>query len=74
MTISATRQRTPAITLLTGNTFSLDSLAYYHRGLDGEQHERLAAGMILGASLLTARGVPAAGGHSRRASCSTRTV
>ena len=21
--------------------FDLDSLAYYHRGLDGEQHERL---------------------------------
>ncbi|MDN5918630.1 MAG: L-fucose/L-arabinose isomerase family protein [Pseudonocardia sp.] len=41
--------------------FGLDSLAYYHRGLDGEQHERLGAGMILGASLLTARGVPAAG-------------
>jgi len=35
--------------------FELDSLAYYHRGLDGEQHERLGAGMILGASLLTAR-------------------
>ena len=41
--------------------FSLDSLAYYHRGLDGEIHERLGAGMILGASLLTARGIPAAG-------------
>lgn len=41
--------------------FDLDSLAYYHRGLDGEQHERLGAGMILGASLLTARGVPASG-------------
>ncbi len=41
--------------------FELDSLAYYHRGLDGEQHERLGAGMILGASLLTARGIPATG-------------
>jgi L-arabinose isomerase len=41
--------------------FELDTLAYYHRGLDGEQHERLGAGMILGASLLTARGVPATG-------------
>ncbi|MCQ0014054.1 hypothetical protein [Actinomadura madurae] len=40
--------------------FELDSLAYYHRGLDGEVHERLGAGMILGASLLTARGIPAA--------------
>jgi len=48
--------------------FSLDSLAYYHRGLDGETHERVAAGMILGASLLTARGVPAAGEYELRTS------
>lgn len=41
--------------------FRLDSLAYYHRGVGGDPHERVAAGMILGASLLTARGVPAAG-------------
>jgi len=41
--------------------FALDSLAYYHRGLDGETHERVGAGFILVASLLTARGVPAAG-------------
>ncbi|GAA3236684.1 L-fucose/L-arabinose isomerase family protein [Nonomuraea helvata] len=48
--------------------FSLDSLAYYHRGLDGETHERLGAGMILGASLLTARGIPAAGEYELRTS------
>lgn len=48
--------------------FDLDSLAYYHRGLDGEQHERLGAGMILGASLLTARGIPAAGEYELRTS------
>jgi L-arabinose isomerase len=48
--------------------FSLDSLAYYHRGLEGEQHERLGAGMILGASLLTARGVPACGEYELRTS------
>ncbi|MFB9835842.1 arabinose isomerase [Actinoallomurus acaciae] len=48
--------------------FGLDSLAYYHRGLDGEMHERLGAGMILGASLLTARGVPAAGEYELRTS------
>jgi L-arabinose isomerase len=48
--------------------FSLDSMAYYHRGLEGEVHERLAAGMILGASLLTARGVPAAGEYELRTS------
>jgi L-arabinose isomerase len=48
--------------------FDLDSLAYYHRGLDGEIHERLGAGMILGASLLTARGVPAVGEYELRTS------
>jgi L-arabinose isomerase len=48
--------------------FALDSLAYYHRGLDGEIHERVGAGMILGASLLTARGVPAAGEFELRTS------
>jgi L-arabinose isomerase len=48
--------------------FSLDSLAYYHRGLEGEIHERLVAGMILGASLLTARGIPAAGEYELRTS------
>jgi len=46
--------------------FSLDSLSYYHRGLAGELHERLGAGMILGASLLTARGVPAVGEYELR--------
>lgn len=48
--------------------FELDTLAYYHRGLEGEQHERLGAGMILGASLLTARGVPMAGEYELRTS------
>jgi L-arabinose isomerase len=48
--------------------FSLDSLAYYHRGLEGEQHERLGAGMILGSSLLTARGIPACGEYELRTS------
>lgn len=46
--------------------FALDSLAYYHRGLGGEIHERLGAGMILGASLLTARGIPAVGEYELR--------
>ena len=41
--------------------FALDGLAYYHRGVGGSAHERLAAGMILGCSLLTARGVPCSG-------------
>lgn len=48
--------------------FALDSLAYYHRGLDGETHERVGAGMILGASLLTARGIPACGEFELRTS------
>jgi L-arabinose isomerase len=48
--------------------FDLDSLAYYHRGLAGEIHERLGAGMILGASLLTARGLPAVGEYELRTS------
>ncbi|ARJ07466.1 arabinose isomerase [Cnuibacter physcomitrellae] len=46
--------------------FGLDSLAYYHRGLNGELHERLGAGMILGASLLTGRGIPATGEYELR--------
>ncbi len=46
--------------------FDLDSLAYYHRGLGGELQERLGAGLILGASLLTARGVPCAGEYELR--------
>ncbi|MCL6507735.1 MAG: hypothetical protein K6T59_11970, partial [Bryobacteraceae bacterium] len=41
--------------------FDLDGLAYYYRGLDDNEYERLAAGMILGNSLLTARGIPASG-------------
>ena len=48
--------------------FDLDSMAYYHRGLDGEQHERLAAGMILGASLLTASHRPVCGEYELRTS------
>jgi L-arabinose isomerase len=50
------------------NDFDLDTVAYYHRGLDGEQHERLGAGMILGSSLLTARGIPMAGEYELRTS------
>jgi L-arabinose isomerase len=41
--------------------FDLHGLAYYHRGVDGNVPERLAAGMILGCSLLTARGIPCSG-------------
>lgn len=41
--------------------FDLDGLAYYYRGTGGDRIERIASGMILGNTLLTARGVPAAG-------------
>mgnify|MGYP005843596543 CR=1 FL=1 len=41
--------------------FDLQGLTYYYRGLDGNEYERLGAGLILGNSLLTARGVPASG-------------
>ena len=41
--------------------FSLDGLAYYYRGLGANEYERLSAGLILGCSLLTARGIPASG-------------
>lgn len=41
--------------------FDLQGLAYYHRGVDGNAYERIAAGMILGCSLLTGRGIPCSG-------------
>jgi len=41
--------------------FGLDGLAYYYRGTGGDRIERIASAMILGNTLLTARGVPAAG-------------
>lgn len=46
--------------------FDLDSLAYYYRGLEGELYERIGAGLILGASLLTAEGIPCAGEYDVR--------
>jgi L-arabinose isomerase len=41
--------------------FDLQGLTYYYRGLDGNEFERVGAGLILGNSLLTARGIPASG-------------
>jgi L-arabinose isomerase len=41
--------------------FDLNGLTYYYRGVDGNESERLGAGVIVGNSLLTARGVPTAG-------------
>jgi L-arabinose isomerase len=41
--------------------FDLGALAYYYRGTNNSVYERLGAGLILGNSLLTARGIPASG-------------
>lgn len=41
--------------------FDLQGLTYYHRGVDGNFYEQLGAGLIVGNSLLTARGVPCSG-------------
>jgi L-arabinose isomerase len=41
--------------------FELDGLTYYYRGVKGNAAERVTAGLIVGNSLLTVRGVPASG-------------
>lgn len=41
--------------------FALDALAYYYRGTRENEYERLGAGLILGNSLLTSRGIPCSG-------------
>ncbi len=41
--------------------FALDGLTYYYRGSDGNANEQLGAALIVGNSLLTARGIPASG-------------
>jgi L-arabinose isomerase len=41
--------------------FDLQGLTYYYRGLNGNIFEQIWAGLIVGNSLLTARGIPAAG-------------
>ena len=41
--------------------FELDGLTYYYRGSGGNAAERVTAGLIVGNSLLTPRGVPASG-------------
>ena len=41
--------------------FALDGVAHYYRGVEGNEYENLIAGIIVGASLLTARGIPVAG-------------
>ena len=41
--------------------FDLDGLTYYYRGMDGNLFEQIWSGLIVGNSLLTARGIPASG-------------
>jgi L-arabinose isomerase len=41
--------------------FDLHGLTYYYRGIRGNEYEQLGAGLILGCSLLTARGIPCSG-------------
>jgi L-arabinose isomerase len=41
--------------------FDLSGLTYYYRGLNGNENEELGASLIVGNSLLTARGVVASG-------------
>jgi L-arabinose isomerase len=41
--------------------YDLAALAYYYRGAPQSESERLGAGLILGNTLLTARGIPASG-------------
>jgi L-arabinose isomerase len=41
--------------------FHLDGLSHYYRGLNGNSDEMLIANIIVGASLLTAQGIPVAG-------------
>jgi L-arabinose isomerase len=41
--------------------FDLSALAYYYRGLEGNENEQVTAGMIVGNSLLTAQGIPCSG-------------
>lgn len=41
--------------------FDLQGLTYYYRGLNGNTNEELGASLIVGNSVLTARGIPASG-------------
>jgi L-arabinose isomerase len=54
--------------------FDLHGLTYYHRGWNGNDFERLGAGLILGCSLLTARGVPCSGEGDLKNCCAMKVM
>jgi L-arabinose isomerase len=54
--------------------FDLAGLTYYYRGWEGNQYERLGAGVILGCSLLTARGVPCSGEGDLKNCCAMKVM
>lgn len=54
--------------------FDLQGLAYYHRGWEGNEYERLGAGLILGCSLLTARGIPCSGEGDLKNCCAMKVM
>jgi L-arabinose isomerase len=54
--------------------FDLHGLSYYHRGLDGNLYERLGAGLILGCSLLTGRGLPCSGEGDLKNCCAMKVM
>ncbi len=58
---STGRRASPSGSTGSSADFELDALTYYYRGVDGNEAERLGAGVIVGNSLLTARGVPTSG-------------
>lgn len=41
--------------------YALTGLAYYYKGLDSNEYERIGSNMVLGNSLLTGKGIPLAG-------------
>ena len=54
--------------------YDLHGLAYYHRGWQGNDYERLGAGVILGCSLLTARGIPCSGEGDLKNCCAMKVM
>jgi L-arabinose isomerase len=54
--------------------YELAALAYYYRGAPESEAERLAAGLILGNTLLTARGIPASGEGDLKTSVAMKVI